>query len=99
VNECPKCPWCGADGFVTGWSTRVKDCPYYEWRCGSWKKGVEPWQSDACRIYVLEGQVERLQAELGFAQQAVTELNRLIDSGYRRCPPVIVEIERQKELL
>ncbi len=48
------CPWCG--------SPTHSDSPETYWACGSWNHSKGPWQSDACRIRVLESDNARLQA-------------------------------------
>ena len=50
------CPWCGCE------PTTVEQG--IAWGCGSYKKGIEPWQSQNCQLNVAEDEVERLQDDM-----------------------------------
>ena len=45
------CPWCGCE------PTTVEQG--IAWGCGSYKKGIEPWQSQNCQLNVAEAKIER----------------------------------------
>ncbi len=60
MSKYDTCPWCGAPVHNV-----IRRRPWIgEWKCGSYKRGPEPYQTLTCRIAELEAENERLKAEL-----------------------------------
>jgi len=58
------CPWCGIGGSII---CIGRSGPYYDWQCGSWKRGEVPWQSNVCRINEAEATIGQLRSKLADA--------------------------------
>jgi len=73
-DDLSKCPWCGCDrharhdGLARG---------HADWACGSFKRGSEPVQSDACRANALGAALEAAEARAAAWQRAFTDLTEL----------------------
>ena len=59
-DDLSKCPWCGCGLDVLASHDPVAG--YANWACGSFKRGAEPYQSEACKLSAAESHAAELQA-------------------------------------
>lgn len=108
MPPCPPCPWCGVEGHTTGESLRVSGVFYYEWACGSTKRGLVPWQSDACRVNEAEVEIMRLKVAFADEREARKRLRnrirhlighiRALQETVTRRNKEIAELEHEREI-
>ena len=67
------CPYCGAGEDTRGYVPKVRP-PYYDWECGTIKRGGAEMsetdnciQSHSCELNILEAKLDRLNKELWHA--------------------------------